>query len=280
VRRAFTLIELLVVIAIIAVLIALLFPAVSKVRRAALRMNCMSNLKQLAIATHNYQDTYKHFVPGTVPGTKLPPERRLSFYAPLLPYVEQDAVHKQLKLKEAWDSATNRDAVGQHHAYRIFRCPEWTNERGAALGPNAPGHLSVTNYVGVAGVGTDAATLPIDSPRVGMFGYDRTLRLDRVKDGISNTAMMIETGDELGSWMRGGPTTVRGFDPEAGQLSGDGLPFGGTHFLDATLIDPKRADGFNVMLGDASIRYTRNSIHPDVLIALATVAGGDEVPQW
>jgi prepilin-type N-terminal cleavage/methylation domain-containing protein/prepilin-type processing-associated H-X9-DG protein len=84
-RRAFTLIELLVVIAIIAVLIALLLPAVQAAREAARRAQCVNNLKQIALAIHNYHSTWDSLPMGEAPGV-------ISPFVAVLPYVEQTQV--------------------------------------------------------------------------------------------------------------------------------------------------------------------------------------------
>jgi prepilin-type N-terminal cleavage/methylation domain-containing protein len=99
-RRAFTLIELLVVIAIIGVLIALLLPAVQKVRDAANRAQSMNNLKQMGLACHGCNDVHGKlppgvgWFPGTVAVTNSKPSARGTVFFFLLPYLEQDNLYR------------------------------------------------------------------------------------------------------------------------------------------------------------------------------------------
>jgi prepilin-type N-terminal cleavage/methylation domain-containing protein/prepilin-type processing-associated H-X9-DG protein len=201
-RGGFTLIELLVVIAIFALLIGLLLPAVQKVREAANRAHCVNNLKQIALAAHNYHDGNLQFPTGAHPPVYVVggrPTGGTNLWFDLLPYLEQDNLQKR------WDPYDNRNNVGGMDAVsaqviNLLLCPSDQGERVSHLTAAAAlawtnGFYGLSSYGGNAGTRSYPAGAAPDYPsltRDGIFEIDRCVRVTDIIDGASYTFLFGE----------------------------------------------------------------------------------------
>jgi prepilin-type N-terminal cleavage/methylation domain-containing protein/prepilin-type processing-associated H-X9-DG protein len=200
--RAFTLVELLVVIAIIGILIALLLPAVQAAREAARRSQCTNNIKQLALAVHNYHDTYKRFPTGsqkftTGQGASVDNIGQFSWIVRILPYIEGVSLHDQVDYRwgdTSWATGgtphPTRAAGVFAHPLSVVLCPsdDMDPTTGGAHGGFAP-----NNMVGCSG--SDMyfkATNNGPNNRRGVFEKNFWPSFASVLDGTSNTVAISE----------------------------------------------------------------------------------------
>lgn len=300
-RRAFTLVELLVVIAIIGVLVALLLPAVQAAREAARRMSCNNNLKQVAIAMHNYHDTFQRLPPGQWNNyyTNDAPWIRGCWVQPMLPFIEQK------NLYEIYDSArkTNGDwallCPNKDSIIKTLICPSDGNSpKTKTIDTNSVGGTNVMqgmhiNYAvcsGSTAYGTNGDALN------GMYYTKSFLRLADALDGTANTLLGSEicvapdrTANDLrgrycnswegNSWF----TTLNPPNtkvPDTQTYQGQSLPQApqttiannGTQALYARSYHPA---GVNAAFMDGSVRFINNSINAVTYQAISTRNGGE-----
>jgi len=221
-QRGFTLIELLVVIAIIAILVALLLPAVQQAREAARRSSCKNNLKQIALALHNYHDTHSVMpsaviVRNYVDGTCNPTLSGFDNAGPnwmvmILPYMEEmsryDAFNFDIHFTPIfrivdgaivpYSGSSNANAVEQNRPLSKYQCPS---------DPRSGSQTANSNYFAVMGGGprpTQSAsaqgTMPCTANAAGrvffnngMFFINSSKRFRDMVDGTSNVFMVGES---------------------------------------------------------------------------------------
>lgn len=265
-RLGFTLIELLVVIAIIAILIGLLLPAVQKVRESASRSKCQNNLRQIALAMHNYESSHGIFCPGLGPvpflhGTPTAPimrgegnagSSRATPQALLLPFLEQTNKFNQWN----FDFDVNASAVNgpaREGDIPVYICPSdgSTARFGTAGRTNYFGNNGRTanqndNTLEVAGifnVTIDFSTplQPIGVPNPNYRKVLSSVRIPDIIDGLSNTLAFAEVMRSDIAWNTPGRTSLTVILGSVGWNNNDGT------------VVPMCVDGSN---WSSSIKYT------------------------
>ena len=262
-RAGFTLVELLVVIAIIGILIGMLLPAVQQVREAARRAQCANNMRQIAIANHNYESANGHFPPGFVLETNSngdPIDNLWSWSSQIFPQLELGDLHNLLNVADGTLTAAASNAEpGQLAAiqgnYPVFRCPssnapELNDEEdfgGVRYGviDNSGNDVAtaVSNYVGVnhssAPNASDHVLLETESVRSanageiqpnGIFFDNSEITFRDITDGSSNTFMLGERDWEFNNPIpgednfRAGASNPFGFSAlRSGSSNGDNV---------------------------------------------------------
>ncbi len=228
-RCGFTLVELLVVIAIIAVLIGLLLPAVQKVREAAARIKCTNNMKQIALAFHNYENSN-----GTLPGGCYDPPGTitsagtladsgggaLSALVAAMPYLEQASGFalfnpEELPFTTANGTGTTQNDIASKQHIKSFLCPSdpqqggndsalpfgWCNYHvncGTWAGVIPPG-ATQARWDGPFGAPFSPSDQNADTSEAVNITPLPPVALVQITDGTSNTAMLAEVPNGLGN---------------------------------------------------------------------------------
>ena len=191
-HRGFTLVELLVVIAIIGVLVALLLPAVQAARESARRSQCINNIKQIALAVHNYEDAIRVYPPTfCVPLTAAIKSGGWSALARILPYLEENNLYQSIDFTKSYNNVLFSD--GTRLAITripLYCCPSELNDVMHVSTTGAPDTYP-NNYA--FNMGTWRVYNPVDNtPGLGTFHPNAHFTPASVSDGLSRTLLAAE----------------------------------------------------------------------------------------
>jgi prepilin-type N-terminal cleavage/methylation domain-containing protein/prepilin-type processing-associated H-X9-DG protein len=286
-RRAFTFIELMMVVGIIAVLIALLLPAIQAAREQARRTQCVNNLLQMGIAMGNYTSTHSVLPPGVVndkgPIVDLPSGYHHGWAVQILPYIGQDIVYRHFNVAESVYAASNFTARGT--VISTFLCPS---------------NRTPPSGMSYAGCHHDVEA-PIAADNHGVLFLNSHVGPEDISDGRAQTILIGEAREqdpaELG-WCSGSSATLRNTGHPLNHPTSTHSLFANT----ANLTDGERIAavrqmaedgilplefvggfsslhplGSNFLFCDGSVRFIKNTISEHVYRLLGHRADGEPI---
>jgi prepilin-type N-terminal cleavage/methylation domain-containing protein/prepilin-type processing-associated H-X9-DG protein len=316
-RRGFTLVELLVVIAIIAILIGLLLPAVQKVRESAARTQCQNNLKQAALAIHNYHDTYQQL--PLADAFFRPNIQYWPWVIQIAPYIEEASMQSRWEQAELLGAGPGWTAVStggpdalRAHVFKVLLCPtDVTHGQVQTIAPGTDPNWPLGKYYGIVSYGVNCGAGFQDPTDVGPFAVDdpTPVRMNNIMDGTSSTILLGErnnyeplwgTFGTLLGWNVGWQQSFPGqfsvwytnFDiqmalidlnfvltPAIANAAATDINVFDQYFLDRLwAYGSMHTGGANMALCDGSVRFVANGISLITLQALCTRAKGETTP--
>ncbi len=197
------------------------------------------------------------------------PMNRVSWMAGLLPFLGQETLYGRINFNDSWRDPSNWAPAGT--LVSQFLDPTFPPNTRYVATPGLPFGLAATHYVGIAGVGLDAADYATDDPanitRRGVMGYDNGISLEEVRQGhgLSNTILMVQVPPDsitgVSPWMAGGGSTLRGV-PDKNSVA----PF----VYSVPGKDGKTRRGTHALMADGSVRFIDQNVSDEVFKALAT----------
>lgn len=270
----FTVIELLVSISIIAVLIAVLLPAVQASREAVRRVHCQTQQRQLGLALHNYHDNYLRFPAGSyVRGPSFSTMTGWGWGAMILPMIEQSPLYSQIDFSLGTAVGTNTAVIAK--SLPLWRCPADTAPETMTILPIGRSSITIAsgNYSGVGGLLHEMSSLSLSD----------------VTDGASQTLLLGERVVDV-SISGSLPYTAGWF----GQLAyPDGYEYRSVPHMDALAAFPinrsltgaqhfssRHRGGAYFCLADGAVRFLSENIDGVLFQSLGTPAGGESVGEF
>lgn len=302
-RTAYTLVELLVVIGIVALLLALLLPAVQAARATARKTQCANRMKQIGLAIHNYHSVFDQFPPSKW-GIESRSDSRLKHHilSFILPYMEQEPLYEQLDFSKHW---YDNEATRIH--LPIYHCPEAPRHSTYGNSEYFPGDYTVAEQMYRTagkirplfddGIVTARSSLfgMLQPPTISIYNAATfsstivpwTVTAASILDGLSFTMMFFESAGRPHTYEKGRILASSTYAVGGADWASNSFPFyieescGGSNMQLFNCTNKNELYSFhyggaNFLYGDATVRFHLETMHPEIFISLFTAFAGDQ----